>query len=75
MSVAEGKACIGESWREATKTPIVYWRQQAVHVGVGALQARGLAHSMVTQYMDGLLQAVLHFTLLYKHKRHAHTSQ
>lgn len=37
MSVAEGKASIGESWREAPEAPVVHGRQQAVHVGVGAL--------------------------------------
>jgi len=60
MSVAEGKACIWESWREGPEAPVVDGGQQAVDVG-GALET--LTHSMATQYMDGLLQTVLHFTL------------
>lgn len=68
MSVAEGKARIGESWRQASEATVVYWGQQAVHVG--ALYAGALAHSMVTEHMDGLFQTVLQFTLLYKYIKH-----
>lgn len=71
MSVAEGEARIREGGREAPQAPVVYGGQQAVHVG-GALQT--LTHSVATQDVDGLLQTVLHFTLLRKTTTSTQTS-